>query len=167
MENRYLHLFDSIQDLNNYITNDYEEPFVALTGGTRLDFNIPLIINNNGHEYVDLGLPSGALWATCNIGSTNPEDIGDYFAFGEVAPKEQYTQNNYIYYSSGTYTKYNSTDNLSKLEPQDDAANYNWGGDWYMPTRDQMMELYRNTTKTEITVNGKVFISLKAPMEIL
>lgn len=48
MENRYLHLFDSIQDLNNYITNDYEEPFVALTGGTRLDFNIPLIINNKG-----------------------------------------------------------------------------------------------------------------------
>lgn len=149
MENRYLHLFDSVQDLNNYITNDYEEPFVALTGGTRLDFNIPLIINNNGHEYVDLGLPSGTLWATCNVGSDNPEDIGDYFAWGEVEPKETYTKENYKWYSNGSYN------NMYEIELSDDAANYNWGGDWIMPSRAQWNELIQNTTRTAITINDK------------
>ena len=36
----------------------------------------------DNHEYVDLGLPSGTLWATRNVGADKPEDIGDYFAWG-------------------------------------------------------------------------------------
>lgn len=155
MSNRWLHTFDSISNLNDYITSDYEEPFVALTEDYQVNFNIRATFDNNGYEYIDLGLPSGTLWATKNVGSENPESIGSYFAFAEVTPKEDYQQSNYKYYSSGTYTKYNSTDNLSKLELQDDAANYNWGGDWCMPTREQIDELYRNTTMTETTVNGK------------
>ena len=46
---------------------------------------------HNGHEYVDLGLPSGLKWATCNVGASSPEDYGDYFAWGETSPKAEYT----------------------------------------------------------------------------
>ena len=51
-------------------------------------------VTPDNHEYVDLGLPSGTLWATCNIGAANPEDMGDYFAWGETAPKEIYGMDN-------------------------------------------------------------------------
>ena len=51
----------------------------------------------NGHEYVDLGLPSGTLWATCNIGAASPEEHGDYFAWGETKPKDAYNWENYKY----------------------------------------------------------------------
>lgn len=51
----------------------------------------------NGHEYVDLGLPSGLKWATCNVGATTPEEYGDYFAWGEVEPKETYSWSTYKY----------------------------------------------------------------------
>lgn len=145
----FLHKFESVQDLNDYITNDYEEPFVALTEGTRLNFNMPLIIDNQGHEYVDLGLPSGTLWATCNVGSNNPEDIGHYFAWGEVEPKETYTRENYKWYSNGSYN------NMREIELADDAANYNWGGDWTMPSSQQWEELIQYTTRTAITINDK------------
>ena len=64
----------------------------------------------NGHEYVDLGLPSGTLWATCNVGANKPEEYGDYFAWGETEPKSTYTKANYKWFSNGddhNITKYN------------------------------------------------------------
>ena len=66
----------------------------------------------NGHKYVDLGLPSGTLWATCNVGANIPEEYGDYYAWGETSPKEVYDWNSYKY-SSGSMdahilTKYNT-----------------------------------------------------------
>ncbi len=93
----------------------------------------------DGHDYVDLGLPSGTKWATCNVGATNPQDDGNYYAWGEVTTKENY--NNYKYYGDNTYTKYNRTDHKTILDPSDDAAYVNWGGKWRMPTYDQMKEL--------------------------
>jgi hypothetical protein len=84
----------------------------------------------NGHEYVDLGLPSGTLWATCNVGANSPEEYGDFFAWGEVEPKEEYTNENY------TYTE---TSNVLPLSA--DAANANWGEAWRMPTRNEQDEL--------------------------
>ena len=62
----------------------------------------------NGHEYVDLGLPSGLLWATCNVGATKPEERGDYFAWGETTPKETYSWDNYKWCkgTGTTFTKY-------------------------------------------------------------
>ena len=123
------------------------------------------------HEYVDLGLPSGLLWATCNVGADNPEDYGDYFAWGETQPKEYYGWSTYQhcngsstslikYCSNPSYGYYGFTDNLTTLLPEDDAATANWGTDWRMPTREEWEELYNNTTVTEIVqndVNGCLF----------
>jgi uncharacterized protein (TIGR02145 family) len=119
----------------------------------------------DSHEYVNLGLPSGTLWATCNVGADTPEDYGDYFAWGETQPKDWYGWSAYQYCmgSSNTLTKYcnNSvygyngfTDNLTILQPSDDAATANWGNGWRMPTREEWQELYQNTTHTWTTQNG-------------
>ncbi len=97
-----------------------------------------LIIN---HEYVDLGLPSGTLWATCNIGADSPTDYGDFFAWGETEPKETYVDTNYKFLSDGKMTKYNATDGRTKLLAVDDAATANWGAEWQMPSKEQMDEL--------------------------
>ncbi len=108
----------------------------------------------NGHAYVDLGLPSGTLWATCNVGATSPEEYGDYFAWGETTTKTTYDWSTYKY---GTYnydgdysklTKYNPTDGLTTLEAEDDAAHVHWGGDWRMPTYEEQTELLNNCTWT-------------------
>ena len=117
------------------------------------------------HKYVDLGLPSGLKWATCNVGATTPEDYGDYFAWGEVEPKEYYDWSTYKYCagSSSTMTKYcdNSdygkdgfVDNKTVLDPEDDAAHVNWGGAWRMPTKAEQDELRNNCTWTWTTQNG-------------
>ena len=124
-----------------------------------------------GHAYVDLGLPSGLLWATCNLGADNPEDYGDYFAWGETQPKDTYNWSTYQYCngSNNTLTKYCNdasygyngfTDNLTTLLPEDDAATANWGNGWRMPTKEEWQELYQNTTVTWTTrngVNGRLF----------
>ena len=114
----------------------------------------------NDHGYVDLGLPSGTLWATCNVGAETPEGYGDYYAWGETEPKTTYNWSTYQY-ANGTslddlqLTKYCSqfffgydgfTDNLTTLLPEDDAATVNWGAGWCMPTADQWGELLDNTS---------------------
>ena len=123
------------------------------------------------HEYVDLGLPSGLLWATCNVGADASEEYGDYFAWGETQPKDIYNWGTYQYCngSNTTLTKYcnNSnygyngfTDNLTTLLPEDDAATANWGDGWRMPTHEEFEELYNNTTVTwtqQNGVNGRLF----------
>lgn len=122
------------------------------------------------HEYVDLGLPSGLLWATCNVGATSPEDYGDYFAWGETTQKDYYDWSTYQYCNgNNTLTKYcnNSsygyngfTDNLTTLLPEDDAATANWGGNWRIPTYWDFQELLNNTTATwtqQNGVNGQLF----------
>lgn len=106
------------------------------------------------HEYVELGLPSGTLWATCNIGAESPEDYGDYFAWGETTPKDNYDWSTYKWCngSYNTITKYNinptfgAVDNKTILELSDDAAHVNWGGNWRIPTKDEMYELIKNCT---------------------
>ena len=118
----------------------------------------------NGKGYVDLGLPSGLKWATCNVGATTPEEYGDYFAWGETEPKDYYNWSTYKYCngSSTTMTKYctgsyyGTVDNKTTLELTDDAARVNWGGKWRMPTIAEQKEL-RNTsncTWTWTTQNG-------------
>ena len=109
----------------------------------------------DGHEYVDLGLPSGTLWATCNIGASKPEDYGDYFAWGETRPKRDYGWSTYKYSSVGKLTKYTQEDSLTVLRPEDDAATANWGGGWCTPSKAQWDELLANTTNQWTTQNGK------------
>ncbi|MBO7571547.1 MAG: hypothetical protein J6T48_05265 [Bacteroidales bacterium] len=121
--------------------------------------------NMDGYGYVDLGLPSGLLWAYSNIGATNPEDYGNYYAWGETEPKETYDWSTYRYCngSDSTLTKYcnNSsygnegfTDTLTILEADDDAATANWGTNWRMPTLTEMTELRDNCDTTWTAMNG-------------
>ena len=99
------------------------------------------------HEYVDLGLPSGVRWATCNVGADAPEGYGNHYAWGETEPKESYSWDTYKYgtysynYDYSTLTKYNNTDELTTLEAADDAATANWGEGWRMPTIAELNEL--------------------------
>ena len=116
----------------------------------------------DGHEYVDLGLESGTLWATCNVGADNPEDYGDYFAWGETEPKENYSWDTYKWGKKDALTKYTGSDGLTVLEAADDAATANWGEGWRMPTKDEIKELFDNTTNewTELNgVSGRKFIA--------
>ena len=118
----------------------------------------------NGYEYVDLGLPSGTLWATMNVGATSPEDYGDYFAWGETVPKAKYDWSTYKWCNGSitTLTKYcinsyyGDVDNKTVLDLSDDAANANWGGYWRMPTNAEQDELSNTsyTTWTWTTLNG-------------
>ena len=140
---------------------------VNITDVTRLIdilLTMPVTPPDN-HEWVDLGLPSGTLWATCNVGANSPEDYGDYFAWGETAPKDYYDWSTYKWCNGAynTLTKYcaNSsygyngfTDGKTELDPEDDAAYVNWGSSWRMPTTDQRRELIDNCTSEWTTVNG-------------
>ncbi|MBO4745364.1 MAG: hypothetical protein J5603_07745, partial [Bacteroidales bacterium] len=117
----------------------------------------------NNHEYVDLGLPSGTLWATCNVGATTPEGCGNYYAWGETQPKNTYNWSTYKYRNGDYLTKYCNesdygyigfTDKLTVLQSGDDAATANWGNDWCMPTMKQWEELSENTTNKWTTQNG-------------
>ena len=129
---------------------------------------LDLILNPTSPEYVDLGLPGGVLWATCNVGASKAEDYGLYFAWGETTG----------YYSVGrnfgwatykwckgedetltkycTQTSYGTVDNKSTLEAADDAATYYWGDSWRMPTKQECDDLVNsNYTTTEwTTLNG-------------
>ena len=120
-------------------------------GGADMDENPePYYDPSNGHEFVDLGL--SVKWATCNVGADNPWDYGNYFAWGETAPKSDYSWATYKWCngSSHTLTKYNTNeifgivDNKLTLEPADDAAVVNWGGKWRMPTYNDYAKLRAN-----------------------
>ena len=113
------------------------------------------------HEWVDLGLPSGTRWATMNIGASTPEGYGDYFAWGETAPKQDYSWSNYKWCDGTQYslTKYCSdsnfgtVDNKVELESKDDAAYVNWGRTWRMPSIEQIQELCEFCTSEWTTLN--------------
>ena len=102
----------------------------------------------DGHDYVDLGLPSGTKWATCNVGASKPWEYGGYYAWGETEPKENYDSSAY------------------KCSSEDDAAHANWGGKWRMPTRAQQEELLKECywvwTKSYNNSNVKGYIVYKA-----
>ncbi len=104
----------------------------------------------NGHGYVDLGLPSGLKWATCNVGANKPEEYGNYYAWGETTTKSTYNWSTYKW-CNGSYTtlsKYNTVDKKTVLELADDAARANWGGQWRMATDAEWTELRENCTWT-------------------
>lgn len=110
--------------------------------------------------YVDLGLPSGNLWAECNLGASSPEAYGDYYAWGEVKPKQVYTQSNHKWYKEGApslgFTKYNNEDGKLTLEDEDDAVIQNLGNGWRTPTLADFRELtnQKYTTIEKTTLNG-------------
>ncbi len=158
-------MVDEVEKGNYLLTVNGTNNYTYYTTSASLGYEL------NG--YVDLGLPSGTLWSTCNIGANNPEDCGDYFAWGETTPYGQNgkTDFNWSTYkwcegSGTTLTKYCNnieygyngfTDGKTKLDPEDDAAYVNWGPAWRMPSLEQMNELRTNCTwtwTTKGTVNG-------------
>ncbi|MGN0186455.1 MAG: hypothetical protein ACI392_01745 [Paludibacteraceae bacterium] len=109
----------------------------------------------NGHEWVDLGLPSGTKWATCNVGASKPEDYGNYYAWGETETKRYYDafckwESFYFDAEYGRWMRYGDTygaiEGKGTLEPGDDAARANWGGQWRMPTDEEWQELIEHCT---------------------
>ena len=138
---------------------------------------IALPTTAQAQDYVDLGLPSGTKWATCNLGASKPSDYGDYFAWGETEPKTEYTWATYKWMQTGQsdwehITKYTFADGQTEgiwyapdgtfigdgkttLEAADDAATAKLGSPWRMPTLDEIKELLVNCTWTWTTQDGK------------
>ncbi len=117
------------------------------------------------HEWVDLGLPSGTLWATCNVGASSPEELGSYFAWGETATKDFYDwstykwcNNNYMkmtkYCTVSNYGNDGFVDNKTELDLEDDAAYVNWGPSWRIPSYEQFEELCTSCTSLWTQHNG-------------
>ena len=134
-----------------------------------------ITVEDNSYEYVDLGLPSGTLWATRNVGAKSDEDPGLYFAWGETQGyTAQQAHDGVRSFNEDSYTlghiggsvssghvvetlifdKYNGEDNIKRLESQDDAATVNMGKQWHMPTSEQITELARETTSQVVTTEG-------------
>ena len=145
----------------------FRSDYYSYSGNVRLlGYSVRAVrVSEENHEYVDLGLPTGTLWATCNVGASAPEEYGDYFAWGETEPKEVYNWETYKWCkgSNTTQTKYCTesdygyegfVDNKTELDPEDDAACVNWGPSWRMPTREQNKELVDNCTCELTTYNG-------------
>lgn len=119
----------------------------------------------NGYGFVDLGLPSGTKWSTCNIGAQKPSEYGDYFAWGELKPKSNYDWANCfdcIDDYGGNWKVYNS-DGRKQITPKSghDTARENWKGTWRMPTMQEMEELIKNCKWTWATNNGHIGYSVK------
>ena len=178
--NAYKAYVNGIETILPYtITQTYKQRTIVVSGygyGVNLQnsdtveqtFVVPAL--EDTHEYVDLGLPSGTLWATCNIGANAPEEYGDYFAWGETEPKDNYDWNTYKWYDYDhrSFTKYHRdeayyddsgsyfvpADGNTVLDPEDDAAYVNWSPFWRMPTSDQQKELVEHCTWTWTTRNG-------------
>lgn len=121
--------------------------------------------SDDSDEYVDLGLPSGTLWATRNIGASVPEEYGQYFAWGETVPNDVYNWDSYkwcngslrtmtSYCTSSEYGNNGFVDGKTELAPLDDAATVNWGPQWRMPSKAQLDELRSECTWTWTARNG-------------
>lgn len=104
----------------------------------------------NGHGYVDLGLPSGTKWATCNVGASKPSDYGNYYAWGEIKPKPSYNWRNCfdcLHPSGYTFREYKQNGKTEITPPSGhDTARENWGGTWRMPTASELNELRTKCT---------------------
>ena len=154
--NAVIDVIQGFSDITTADVNDDREVSIA-------DVNVVIdAILSKNNEWVDLGLPSGTLWATCNVGAGSPEEFGDHFAWGETSSKPVYQWENYKWCngSYNTLTKYciNSengiVDGKTELDPEDDAAYVNWGPSWRMPSKEQQAELMTNCIWTWTSMNG-------------
>lgn len=117
------------------------------------------------HECVDLGLASGTLWATTNVGASSPEIYGSFFAWGETKTKEVYNGFNYKFgkgdeyevdslFKYNTLLEYGNVDSLMNLLPEDDIATIEWGRNWRIPTISEWAELYEQCSWIWSEFNG-------------
>ena len=147
-----------IGDEETPVSTDAEYTFIVADDDMTLTAKFKSLLIINGHEYVDLGLPSGLKWATCNVGASKPEEYGGYYAWGETEEKGNYDWNTYKWCddSDDAITKYGNDKTVLDLE--DDVAHIKWGsswrGSWRMPTKTEQDELLDNCTWTWTTQNG-------------
>jgi hypothetical protein len=120
-------------NIQGSVTNTASGPF------SRVDYNKRM-------RYVDLGLPSGTLWAEFNLGASSSGEVGDFYAWGELETKTEYSRATYKYWNGSFYTKYNSWVNGRTLLPEDDVVNTKYGGGWQIPSSDDLSELFNNCT---------------------
>ena len=138
--------------------NDFkQQPKQIVTSPSKTDV---VLKQYNGHPYIDLGLPSGLKWATCNVGAMNPWEYGGYYAWGEIEEKDVYNQESYKYSWPRRYSKYANDafceviDNKWTLEQKDDVAHVKWGGDWRMPTVKEYEELINSCHNEWVCMNN-------------
>lgn len=166
----FVYSFINWTENDSVVSEDVSYSFIVTSGRN-------LVANFVADPYVDLGLPSGTLWASWNIGANNAEEFGDHFAWGETQPKDVYYWETYQHcigvpsslddctltrYCNNPDFGYNGfTDDLTELLPEDDAATVNWGPDWRMPSKEEWEELLQHTTSTWATspngVDGMLF----------
>ena len=139
---KWITTFDTTAELAAYsATTDFLRPHVSLT---KDDMDVHFFEDPyNGHDYVDLGLPSGTKWATMNVGASSETGYGNYYQYGKGTAQ---------YAATSGQSNYSGTEN--PLATSADTAAQEWGGSWHMPTRAQMQELTANTTYEWTTING-------------
>lgn len=129
------------------------------SGGYEAKCKVAIRNLSEHHDHIDLGLPSGTLWATTNIGASIPEKEGYNYAWGELFPSisSSSVTDNY------SVTKYNTNDSLTELEPEDDVATIMWGGDWKTPSVNDFQELINNCSMSfPGTTNGYNLVKFTA-----
>ena len=150
----------NLAEQTTYYYRAYVTSYETTYYGATKSFTTPKSTVYNGHAYVDLGLPSGTRWATMNVGASKPEDVGDFYAWGETTTKTSYTEDNYQWKgltpdelaSRGVVSNtYEHT-----LTAAYDVATVKWGNAWRMPTGTEISELekYTRTRITATTQNG-------------
>ena len=159
----YSSYLSNLSDKTTYYVRAYATNEKGTSYGEEKSFTTLEGTFENGYEYVDLGL--SVKWATCNIGATSPEAYGDYFAWGETTTKSDYSSSNCPTYglSISQLQSQGYIDGEGNLTAQYDAATANWGGDWRMPTYDELNELRRNCTWTWTTQNGVNGYNVEGP----
>lgn len=156
-------IFTSKTDAQGNQFSDYQFQYIVTADGekvydlddieslTFVKSEVP-VVPDVPAEAIDLGLPSGTKWASCNVGASKPEEYGSYYAWGETEEKEVYNWSTYIH-CDGTYdTCHDLGSDISGT--QYDVAHIKWGGNWCMPTLDDIKELYDNCTSEWTTLNG-------------
>ena len=156
--------FTDVYDVENVVEVDYEEHDVVNDTTGSLAQGVSVSGQLDGYTFVDLGLPSGLVWATYNVGATAPTEYGGYYAWGELSPKTSFSWNNYRFCKGGdkyqmtkyvTVSGYGTNDLKDVLEPMDDAATVNWSSAWRMPTKVEMNEMFQNCTWEKVKdLNG-------------
>lgn len=159
---KYFKRFENHSQYEQYIQGgNYIKPNISVCDSEReIHYNSLFV-----HDYVDLSLPSGTLWATENIKDSNGNNL--YFTWGDtqgyaasqVGTDKNFSWDDYKFGTSDNLTKYNSTDGKTILDSEDDAATVLWGENWCMPTKEQFQELVANTTATWTTTDGKTGIT--------
>ena len=134
----------NLKDNTTYYVRAYATNEKGTSYGEERIFKTESLIN--GYDWVDLGLPSGLKWATCNVGADSPEDYGNYYAWGETETKSEYTKENSLTYGLSILELQSQgiIDGNNNLTPLYDAAAANWGSTWRMPTKEDLKELVDN-----------------------